>query len=105
MPVAGFFLHQQFSSLVAGGGIDVAALTAPAFLLGLLLQIPFGLVAYALAKTLLRFADRVGAALRTSRTSPAAVRLRPSFADRLPRLAPLALAAAPRAPPLAFRPS
>jgi hypothetical protein len=103
MPVAGFLLYQELSSLTGTGSLDLAALTAPAFLLGLLLQVPFGIAVYAISRRLLRLADRVGlalAALRAARRPAASLhKIRPFLDARGPRLATLALSAAPRAPP------
>jgi hypothetical protein len=107
VPALGFFLHQHFEQLASTGTISVAALTAPAFLLGLILQIPFGIVAFFVVRFLLRFAERLGVTLaelrKPRRAIPAIRRPRASLLAHGPRLALLARSAAPRAPPLAFQ--
>jgi hypothetical protein len=107
VPALGFFLHQHFEQLASSGTISVAALTAPAFLLGLILQIPFGIVAFFAVRFLLRFADRLGLTLaelrKPRRAIPSIRRPRTSLLAHGPRLALLARSAAPRAPPLAFQ--
>ena len=107
VPALGFFAHQHFEQLSSTGSISLAALTAPAFLLGLMLQIPFGIVAFFVVRFLLRFADRLGvtlAELRKPRRAISRTHLpKLSFEARTPRLAALAHLAAPRAPPLAFQ--
>jgi hypothetical protein len=107
VPALGFFAHQHFEQLSSTGSISLAALTAPAFLLGLMLQIPFGIVAFFVVRFLLRFADRLGVTLaelrKARRAIPAIRRPRQSLAAHTPRLAALAHLAAPRAPPLAFQ--
>ncbi len=106
VPLLGFFLHQHFEQLASSGSISLAALTAPAFLLGLVLQIPFGIAAFFAVRFLLGLADRLGVTLselRKRRAIPALSRPKISFEAHSQRLALLALAAAPRAPPLAFQ--
>ncbi len=107
VPALGFFAHQHFEQLASSGSISLAALTAPAFLLGLMLQIPFGIVAFFVVRYLLRFADRLGVTLaelrKPRRAIPAIRRPRQSLLAHTPRLAALARSAAPRAPPLAFQ--
>jgi hypothetical protein len=98
---AGFLLHHMLAS-TAAGTLGAGFLVEPAFLLSLLLQVPFGFVTYLVAKALLTVATRIGRALaaRPVRTSRAPARIRTALLPARPRLALLASAAAPRAPPL-----
>jgi len=78
----------------------------PSFWRGLVLQIPLGLVAYAVARLLSRAASAVADAVvaRSRRTAARPARARIVFPFvQLPRLAPLAGAAAGRAPPVIAR--
>src|SRR5262245_18214069 len=63
----GFLLHQYFSGFT---GTTSPTFTGAAFLAGLPLQIPLGLLAYFAARGLLRVADRIGAALAARRSRP-----------------------------------
>jgi hypothetical protein len=102
----GFFLHHHFDHLVGNASMPLSSFVEPPFLLGLLLQVPFGLAAYLVAKALLRVADRICEALvARSQKRPAreAVQGRtPPHVAGWPSIALLAGAAAPRAPPLAL---
>ena len=96
LPVLGFLLHQWISAADTGMAVD------PTFLAALLLQVPFGLAAYLVAKALLRLADRLGEAL----APPRSARLRavpriayPASALFVPHRLALASASRPRAPP------
>ena len=77
------------------------SLLDPTFLLALLLQAPFGLAAYLVAKALLRLADRIGEALAPRRARIRAVpRIAfPGSALFVPHRLALATASRPRAPP------
>jgi hypothetical protein len=97
---AGFLLHQGFSHATGAG--TIASLAGPAFLVGLALQIPLGLLAYLAARALLRAADRLGAALaaRRSRTYPRRPRAaRWALASSRPVVALVPTIGSPRAPP------
>ena len=96
LPVLGFLLHQWISAADTGLIVD------PTFLAALLLQVPFGLAAYFVAKALLRLADRIGESL----APPRHARLRavpriayPASALFVPHRLALASASRPRAPP------
>jgi hypothetical protein len=103
LPIVAFTLQEVLERSLHTGTFLWQAVEAPTFLPGLLLQVPFAVAAYLLARLLLRTANAVG---RLLNARPALVRLRrPSrvvrrpLPSRLPRLAPLAGAAAGRAPP------
>jgi len=73
----------------------------PRFLLGLLLQAPFGLLALLVASALLRVVERIAGAL-TRHPRPrgdASAPSRPRQAVELPRIPALALGYAERGPP------
>jgi hypothetical protein len=97
----GFFLHHHLDHLLGTSSLSFAALVEPHFLLGLLLQIPIGLLTYIVAKLLLRVAASLGLALSTRRPRRTATvfRTRAPFVAAAARIALLARAAAPRAPP------
>jgi hypothetical protein len=101
-----FFLHHHFDHLVGTTSMPLSSFVEPAFLLGLLLQVPFGLAAFLVAKLLLRVADRIVEAIvawkAERRTREASGAGTPPFVARRPSIALLARAAAPRAPPLAL---
>jgi hypothetical protein len=99
----GFFVHQHFQHILGSGPMPLSSLVDPSFLLGLLLQLPLGLVTYFLVRLLLRAADRLGRALGGRRRRPArSTRFSTRTAGAgTPRIAALASAGAPRGPPLA----
>lgn len=83
-PLVAFALQEHLERLLHSGAWPLQAALQPTFLVGLLLQVPFGLFAYLLVRLLLRLADGLGRALAAGRP------------PRLP-LAQLALAPAPGA--------
>jgi hypothetical protein len=96
----GFVLHQYFSNFTGATSSSMGA----AFLLGVALQIPLGLLAYLAARALLGVADRLGAALaaRTARPRGRNCLVRNWFTPaKQPLPARIARAFAPRGPPLA----
>jgi hypothetical protein len=99
----GFFLHHHLQHLVSGGPGALPPLTEPTLLMGLVLQLPFALLAYLIVTALLRAADKLGAALaaRRLRYAPRIVRTPARKAVWTPRVALFATAGAPRGPPLA----
>lgn len=104
LPVVGFTLQEHLERLFMAGVFPWRAVEEPTFWRGLLLQIPIGLLAYAVARLLLRTVDAVARAITEHRRNGRRVRVcPPSPAPRqsvlLPRPAALALAAAGRAPP------
>lgn len=106
LPPAGFVLQEVIERSVHTGTFVWQAVEAPTFLPGLLLQLPFAAAAYVVARLLLRTATVVGrfvgARADVSRSLDDAARiLRPQLGLAF-RPAPLATAAAGRAPPLAI---
>lgn len=81
LPPVVFVLQEYLEYLLHFGGISTTVLLHPASLLGLVLQLPVGAVAYLLARLLLGIAARVAGWVRTERTGPAGHR---------PRLVPVA---------------
>jgi len=59
----GFTLQELSERALHGGAAQLSTLLGPTFLVGLLLQLPFGLVAFLVARLLLRAAARVGRVL------------------------------------------
>ncbi|MBV9836781.1 MAG: hypothetical protein JO156_01590 [Solirubrobacterales bacterium] len=102
LPLLGFTLQELFERLLAGASFPWWIVLQPTFRVGLLLQLPFALVAYLVARLLLRVAERVGDALRRRAPAPqpldAALRWVVSEATASP-LAPLAGGHASRGPP------
>jgi len=74
LPLVGFTLQEYLERWLAAGTFPWHAASAPTFLPGLVLQLPFGLLAYFVARLLLRVAERVG---RAFAPAPAARRLAP----------------------------
>ena len=105
LPPLAFALQEHLERLIHDGTVVGVALQ-PTFMIGLLLQLPFAVAAYLLAKLLLQVADRVGSigggqeGAARPRLMPAT--LRPSFSLELPlpRLAALAGGHAERGPPV-----
>jgi hypothetical protein len=104
LPLVTFVVQEILERSLHSGTFMWQAVEARMFVLGLVLQLPFAAAAYLVARLLLRTASAVariiGAhrSLLRSRRAPARVRV--TLVVRLPRLAPLAGAAAGRAPPL-----
>jgi hypothetical protein len=63
IPALVFLVQEHLEPLVQDGGIDWFIAAEPAVLVGVPLQIPFGLCALWLARALLRAADQIGCAL------------------------------------------
>lgn len=103
LPVVGFVVQEHLERLVTTGSFPWWAAEAPTFWRGLVLQLPLGLAAYALARLLRRAAEVVAAVIvrrRDRATAPRLASLRTWAAPAaLLRPAPLALCAAGRAPP------
>jgi Zn-dependent protease with chaperone function len=101
VPPAVFVLQEHFERLLHDGSFPLGAVAEPTFLLGLLFQLPFALLAFGLARLLIRAADEIGFALGGS-TRPALEPLRliaVSPEAVLPRTNPLALGYPQRGPP------
>jgi hypothetical protein len=102
LPIVGFVVQEHLERLITTGSFPWWAVEAPTFWRGLILQIPLGLAAYALARVLRRAAEAVAAVIVRRRDRATSTRLAPArtwAAAALPRTAPLALCAAGRAPP------
>jgi hypothetical protein len=102
LPIVGFVLQEHLERFIVSGAFPWWAVEAPTFWRGLVLQLPLGLLAYAIARFLRRAAEAVAAVIVRRRDRAAA----PVAAPRvwvqvlaLLRPAPLALGAAGRAPP------
>jgi hypothetical protein len=64
MPPLAFAFQEFLERWLAGTGFPWWMVLQPTFRIGLLLQLPFGLVTYLVARLLLRVADEAGTALR-----------------------------------------
>lgn len=107
LPVATFVLQEVLERSLHTGTFFWQAIESPTFLPGLALQLPFAAGAYLVARMLLRAAVEVGKLIVSRRVlvRPRRVAAPVGFSRvvRLPRPAPLASAAAGRAPPLLLR--
>ncbi len=65
-PVA--FLTLELAEAASAGHVGLAVFTAPAFSAGLALQVPFGAIAYVVARSLLRIGDAIRRVLRVACT-------------------------------------
>ncbi|HXY17538.1 MAG TPA: hypothetical protein VEH79_05165 [Gaiellaceae bacterium] len=103
LPLVMFTVQEILERSLHTGTFFWQAVESPTFLPGLVLQLPFAAVACLVAWLLLRTARAVGQLVGSRRTRRTRIRalasVRSSFVIRLPRLAPLAAAAAGRAPP------
>jgi hypothetical protein len=103
-PLMAFVLQEILERSLLTGTFVWQAVESPTFVPGLVLQFPFAAAAYLVARLLSRTASAVGRIIRARRSvlrpqrAPARVGL--PVVVRLPRLTPLAGAAAGRAPPL-----
>jgi hypothetical protein len=107
LPLAAFALQEILERSLHSGTFVWQAVESPTFVPGLVLQLPFAAAAWLVARLLLRTATAVARIIRARRSMVAARRaptgVRVPLVVRLPRWAPLAAAAAGRAPPLAAR--
>ena len=104
IPEVGFVLQEHLERLFAAGRFPWWTALEPSFWRGLVLQLPLALVAYLVARLLLRAASVVAGAVVSYRARTVSRRTRgrtprPQLVF-LPRQAPLAGIAAGRAPPL-----
>jgi hypothetical protein len=103
LPLVAFAVQEHVERAFADGALPLDAVTEPTFLLGLALQVPFGLVSLALGRWLGRTAAAAGAALvrGVARARPAAppALLPAPISARLVRRGPLVAGFALRAPP------
>jgi hypothetical protein len=72
LPMIGFTLQELMERWLSGSPVPLEFALQPTFRVGLLLQLPFALVAYLVAKLLLRAASRVGRVLRGALATPRA---------------------------------
>jgi hypothetical protein len=102
VPLVTFAAQEHVERLLQDGAIPLHAYAERTFLLGLALQLPFGVAAYLLARLLLAAADTVGRLLGALPVSPHSSAPQP--AHRPPPTAPrrpaLSLNLAGRGPPL-----
>jgi hypothetical protein len=107
LPLAAFTLQEILERSFHTGTFFWQAVETPTFVPGLLLQLPFAAVAYVIARLLLRTATAVARVIAKRRSAlrrpPASGPVRQPLTVLLPRVAPLATAAAGRAPPLRLR--
>lgn len=107
LPLTTFVLQEILERSLHTGTFVWQAVESPTFVPGLLLQLPFAVVAYVIARLLLRTASAVARIIGARRSvfcpRSAPARSRLPLVVWLPRLAPLAGAAAGRAPPLLAR--
>ena len=104
LPPLAFTLQEHLERLIHSGTV-VGVVLEPTFMLGLLLQVPFALAAYLLARLLLGVAGQVGHVLARRSSQPrrhaaSSARLRFRVEFSLPRPAALAGGHAERGPPL-----
>ena len=99
-----FACQEHFERLLHDGAFPWDAVLAASFIAGLLLQLPFALAAYALARLLLHAARSFGGLLarRRRRFSSATIKW-PGAGFTAPRFPALALGYGSRGPPLAPR--
>jgi hypothetical protein len=103
LPPLAFVFQEVLERSVHTGTLFWQAVEAPTFLPGLLLQLPFALAAYLVARLLLRVAERAGRAFRAAPPRVAFTTLRRLEAAAPPALrrpSPLASRLAQRGPPL-----
>jgi hypothetical protein len=102
LPPLGFALQEFLERWLAGGNVPWWMVMQPTFRVGLLLQLPFALLAYGLARLLLRAAREVGAAFVGKPLAVAQFPLAPIAIPAvpcLPRISALVLGWSERGPP------
>jgi hypothetical protein len=98
---AAFVVQEHLETLLHTGAAPFGTVLQPTFLPGLLLQIPFALAGYAIARALVRLADGVRALIGRQRTAHGGTRpaqARPGYRTQ-PRTAAHRWAHSGRAPP------
>jgi hypothetical protein len=97
-----FACQEHFERLVHAGAFPWDAAGDPTFLVGLALQLPFAVAAYAVARLLLRAARSLGGLLGRPYPRPRTdvQRVRPATLLSRPRVAALALGYGSRGPPV-----
>jgi hypothetical protein len=101
LPPLAFALQEFAERLLRAEAFPFQAALEPRFLLGLLLQLPFGLLALLVARALLRVVERLVRALARTRAPrlPTTLPWSPRQACALPRIPALALGHSQRGPP------
>jgi len=101
LPPLAFALQEFAERLLRAEAVPFQAALEPRFLLGLVLQLPFGLLALLLARLLLRVVERLVRALARARTPRLRAPMRWSLREAcdLPRIPALALGYPQRGPP------
>jgi hypothetical protein len=101
LPPLAFATQELAERLLHAEALPFRAAFEPRFLLGLLLQLPFGLLALLVARALVRVVERIadGFARRPRPRLAASAPSRPRQAVELPRIPALALGYAERGPP------
>ncbi len=79
----GFLVHHHFEHLLGNPAAALGVPLGPALLVGLVLQLPFALLAYLIATALLRVADRLVVALAALRRLRALPSVRPQARQSL----------------------
>ena len=104
LPPLAFVLQEVLERSIHSGTLVWQAVEAPTFLPGLVLQLPFALAAYLVARLLLRAAERAGRALapRPPRRIFVIAAQRPPRPAAVRRRSPLAHRLAQRGPPPLF---
>jgi hypothetical protein len=102
LPLVGFVVQEHAERFVHDGGLSAATLLEPALAVGILLQLPFALAVFLVARALLAVAEVVGKALAAAPAlrplGSAARHVSPGTAD-LARIPVLALGYPERGPP------
>jgi hypothetical protein len=104
LPALAFTFQEHLERLLHTGTLPVVAVLDPTFLPGLLLQLPIGVVAYLVARLLLRASEHVGRALvrlRLPRRGFGTALAKPARPAAPARRSPLAYRQAQRGPPAA----
>src|SRR5262245_56402064 len=94
LPLLAFSSHELIERIVRAEAAPFQAALEPRFLIGLALQVPFGLIALAAARALLRVVLRIVRTLGGRRPAPVPLRapvFRLPVACELPRISALAL--------------
>ncbi len=86
LPPLIFAFEEYFDRLVHDGTVQLATATEKTFVVGVLIQIPVGICAYAAVRALLRWADRLGSALGRLRSRPPLTAPRAGVARPVARL-------------------
>jgi hypothetical protein len=106
LPMASFTLQEVLERSLHAEAFVWRAVESPTFLTGLLLQLPFALLAYVIARLLLHVAEeagrRLGSVLPPARLEPASLPV-PVVVSRTVRANALALRLAKRGPPRPLR--